>query len=310
MLEKISKNQKVKLIGSFVGTTLLGLFVVLVIFVYLNSTYGWFANNREVGGTGMTVTVEAMQAEAEYFAYIYDVKAGTVKYTGDTTITDPTQEPRVDNLIMQFHDTIFQQRNRYTPAIVRIRLTNLKAEWLNGGIVNVTIGRNTDTTNYPVSANPSSGTGKLLTEFFSSIMRFTLAQDQSWYDLDDANADEPDEMYFNLDNDLYEGVKALTSDTDSSKVFTSITLDNENLIDSISKVDSITLKCPYTAADIDEDDGYIDIYLYITYDEELTYAYEHRMRGLNTETTVLGNLKKMVNDLTSLVVSFERTPGT
>lgn len=58
MLEKISKNQKVKLIGSFISTTLLGLFVVLVIFVYLNSTYGWFSNNREVNGRGMSVQAE------------------------------------------------------------------------------------------------------------------------------------------------------------------------------------------------------------------------------------------------------------
>ena len=188
MFENATKSQKIKLFGSFATTALLGIVVVLVVVMYLNNSLGWFSNNKQVDGTGMSVTVEAMDAEAEYFVYIYDAKEARVHYTGDPELTYE-KEPRIDNLDMQFHDTIFAQRNRYTPAVIRIRLTHIKEDYLDGGTINVEIGRDTSIAKYGTTV----GGQKILNDYFTSIMRYTIAQDKTWFDETDEDADDPDD---------------------------------------------------------------------------------------------------------------------
>ena len=285
------KKTKAIIIFRFASSVIIGILALFALFVYLNRSFGWFASNRNVAGRGMSVSVKTLGAEAEYFAYVYNVKENTVHYTGEAGLS-AAEEPRIDNLDMQFHDTIFAQRNRYTPAIIRIRLTNISSEWAGGGKAVITISRDTSISAYHTNAS----TGNIeLNEYFTSVMRFTAAQNKTWYD---ANART---LYGNIDAALYSSITAQTGSTESSKVFTTVTKTGST-VTGISKADSIFLKVAYTASDIV--DGHLDIYLYLTYDSTLVSDFEHAS-GIDTSSTTVGKITEMVNDMTDLTVSFE-----
>ena len=79
--------------------------------------------------------------------------------------------------------------------------------------------------------------------------------------------------------------------------------DGEENITDITKPDTITLSVDYEDTDIVN--GHLDIYLYITYDATLVNIFEHQAGGIETGATAVGNVSTMVNDMISLVVSFE-----
>ena len=294
MLEKISKNQKVKLIGSFISTTLLGLFVVLVIFVYLNSTYGWFANNRHVDGKNMQVSVEAAQAEAEYMVYLFDAKKNGVRYTGDGEENDP----KIEDLKMQVHDIIFKSRNRYTPALYHIHLSEIKDEFrTRDGVVSITFAR--DGT---AALDTSSATPKL-TQKTSSVLRFTLINNKgtSWLSSDPDPDVAAKYLFDTADAALYSKIVTSknysdTADLDlDSKVFVSS-------LNPLAKNSTITLSVAYTAAQVAG--GELDLFVYLTYDEDLVSAIENTIE-MGTGGTSVGKITTLPNDISSLTISFQ-----
>lgn len=287
-----------KLVHSIVAVSACFSLLLIVAIVFFNRSHGWFSSNYIVNSTGMNIKVEVADADAEYFAYIYDVKLEEVQYTGKDGLTG-IAEPRIDNLDMQFHDTIFVQRNRFTPAFIRIRLTNINEKWLDGGNVTITIARDVSI--------PSYGTNEdliYLNSYFSSIMRYTLVQDKDWFDetIVDSN-NQANELYFNIEDDIYSSVKDRTGNTDSSKTFTTVVTDGGGNITSITKTPTINLKVPYTSSDIQ--DGHLDVYLYITYDSTLVNQFEHQAGGVYIGTSAVGNITKMENDMAIFAVGFE-----
>lgn len=287
-----------------IAIVLEGLFALGVIIMFLNMSFGWFAQNKQVSGHGMAVKVDRADARAEFLVYVYDAKDSDVHYTGQSvdkngnaiTFTPPT----ISNLDMQFHDTIFVQRNRYTPAVIRIRLTELSEQWENGGTVAVKLTRNTD-----IAAYGETEQGALaLNEYFTSVMRFTLAQDKTWKD-DAAYTNGILNTYYNVDSALY--TKIVTNENyspaNSSAVFTTATVSGSTLT-GIEKSDSVTVKIPYTASDIVG--GELNIYLYVTYDTDLVALFE-QAAGIDTSGTAIGKITTMENDLTSLDITFEQT---
>lgn len=261
--------------------------LVMGIVIVCNSTLGWFANNRQVSGEAMNVTLNAPAAEADYTVYIYDAKLSRVRYTGDGEENEPT----IENLKMQIHDVIFKSRNRYTPAVVRIHLSRIDEAYRSGGTLNVTLGRDGS----PAYVIPENSSVQSLPEKSTSVLRFTLASNSAWYDAD------ADDLYSNIDNALYASVVLNKNYTGvDSKVFTTVTGEGNATV--ITKVDSITLSLAYNASDV-SGDGEMDAYLYITYDQDLVDRYEHA-EGIDTGGTAVGKVSTMLNDITDFVVSF------
>ena len=261
--------------------------LVMGIVIVCNSTLGWFAANRQVSGEAMNIMLNAPAAEADYTVYIYDAKLSCVRYTGDGGENEPT----IENLKMQIHDVIFKSRNRYTPAVVRIHLSRIDEAYRGGGTLNVTLGRDDS----PAYVIPQGSSVQSLPEKSTSVLRFTLASNSAWYDAD------ADTLYSNIDNALYAPVvlNQIYTGVDS-KVFTTVTGEGSATV--IRKEDSITLSLAYSASDV-SNDGEMDAYLYITYDQGLVDRYEHA-EGIDTGGTAVGKVSTMLNDITDFVVSF------
>ncbi|MBE5958529.1 MAG: hypothetical protein E7254_06665 [Lachnospiraceae bacterium] len=287
----------IKLYSKFLLLAVLLIGTVVSLIIVFNGAIAWFANNLQVTGTGIQTSVKDFEAEAEYYTYIYDVKSEDVHYTGQTVDKNGAAinftPPTLQNLEMQFYDTIFRVRNRHTPAIVRIRLTGMADEWEDGGNVSITLTRDTSIAEYETE----NGDRKL-NEYLTSMMRFSLAQDKTWYN---ANAIT---MFNSVDSVLYPKIVTNKnySPAGSSAVFTSVTMENDEIAD-ISKTDSITLTTSYSSTDIVS--GHLDIYMFITYDEDLVSKYD--LSNMNIEGTAVAHVTTLENDLKLLSISFSES---
>ena len=302
MLEKLNKSQKRKIIGSFASTALLGLVVVLAAVMYFNSALGWFVNSKDIQGSGMGASVEGAKAEAEYTLYIFNAKENTVRYTDDGR---DDKDPKITDFDMQVHDVIFKSRNRYTPAVVYIHAYDLQQDLQSGGRVSVTLTRNED----PAFGYNDHG-GLQLPEKSTSILRYTLASNSgtSWLGTDADPYAAAQQTYNNIDAALYDKIvnqknyASVGNISVASGVFTTVTKNSETrVITEITKTGSVTLTVDYTAEQVT--DGELDLFLYITYDEDLVNSFE-QSAGIDTDSTAVGKITTLENDLTELVISF------
>lgn len=280
-----------------VGLILLGLFVVVALLLYFNSAFGWFAMNKEVDGDSMAVTAYQDDVEAEYSHYYYDAKNATG--VGEDSITD-IQVPQ--------YDLIFRQRNRYTPAVIRVALTG-EEDLPESGTISLTVGRNLAATITTDEGTINNGSElPALNNLFSSLMRLTIVKGASIYSAD------PSTLYRNIDNlpygnnsTLYEVIKSQTANNSTTNVFTTVTGD-EGDPDRYTKADSVTLSIDYTAADWNDMDGdsvneTLNIYVYVTYDETLLREYGAYDATLNGDITSVGQVIKLSNDLLTIAAS-------
>ena len=246
------------------------------------TAYAWFSMNKGVNTSAMNTRIESFEAQAEYTVYLFDSKAGEVNYTGKNgDETDPT----IMALDVPFYDTIFKQRNRYTPVVIRIALSGVK---LPEGTVIIKLDRNT-------ALSRPDGSG-----YFTDLMRFTIVKGTSFYD------EDADELYENVDGTLF---PLLENDS-----YTEDSIDNRTLFKGPSKVfdtrdyenasqgntedyDYITLSLPYGAADFV--DGVFNVYVYITYDEDLVDSFS----GFGNVTTI-GHWVDMINDISRMEIAF------
>lgn len=277
---------------------LLGLFVLFVTLLYLNSAFGWFAMNEEVDGNGMAVTAYQDDVEAEYSHYFYDAKNATG--VGQNSIDD-IQVPQ--------YDLIFRQRNRYTPAVIRVALTG-EEDLPQSGTIALTIGRNlaASITTDEGRTIANGSTLPALNDLFSSLMRLTIVKGAGIY------SDDPTTLYRNIDNlpygnnsTLYEVIKSQTVNDSTTNVFTTVTGD-EGDPDRYTKADSVTLSIDYTAADWNDMDGdgvneTLNVYVYVTYDETLLREYGAYDATLNGDITSVGQVIKLNNDLLTIAAS-------
>lgn len=297
MPKYFTRKQNIWFAARICSLILLGLFVLGVILLYLNSAFGWFAQNKEVDGNGMAVTAYHDDVEAEYSHYFYDAKNAVG--VGEDSITD-IQVPQ--------YDLIFRQRNRYTPAVIRVALTG-EEDLPQSGTIALTIGRNlaaSITTDEGTIANGSEL--PMLNNLFSSLMRLTIVKGAGIY------SDDPTTLYRNIDNlpygnnsTLYEVIKSQTVNDATTNVFTTVTGD-EGDPDRYTKADSVTLSIDYTAADWNDMDGdgvneTLNVYVYVTYDETLLREYGAYDATLNGDITSVGQVIKLSNDLLTITAS-------
>ncbi|MBP5428673.1 MAG: hypothetical protein J6Z04_05255 [Clostridia bacterium] len=285
MFANLTKNQKLKLIGSFAATAFLGFVVVLVVFLYLNPSLGWFSTNRTVNGNGVGVEVGYDDFYVNAIYYQYDPKESAVVSSSD--LSDIQFNP---------YDLVFRSRNRYTPVIAALKMTG--NDLLSSGSLTIRINRNTtaDKNGYVVDEN----TGRMhLTEYFTSIMRVTPYVGAAYY------SSTAETLYANVDSAVnYEYARSLTGNVDAengqpqSLVFTDVTM-NGDLINTVEKEDYIDIEISYEISDFVWDNGVLTliVYLYITYDEG-------GLLGIYQKTTETGSISAG-GDITDQSIRFQ-----
>lgn len=294
MFENATKSQKIKLFGSFATTALLGIIVILVVVMYLNSSLGWFSNNKQVDGEGMEVEVDYDDFYVNATYYQYDPKAERVNSSTD-----------LSNIMFNPYDLVFRSRNRYTPIIATLEMTG--SDLPENGSLTVTIGRNTSV---------DAATGEIgdlhLAEKFSSIMRVTPYIGASYY------SSTAGTLFSNVDTlTNYEYVRTLTGNVEArggqpqSKVFTEAVMDGGGEhITSVTKAESLVFEIDYTSSDFVDVNGVstLIVYLYITYDEgygiENDTTHYDGLVGIYQKTSETGSISSG-GDITDTSVRFE-----
>ena len=290
MMDYLTKHQKLNVIGKIVMLALLGLFVLVVTLLYLNSAFGWFAQNEDVSGDGMAVTAYQDDAEAEYTHYTFDAK------NNQAVVYDQISDIQVPQ-----YDLIFLQRNRYTPAVVRVALTG-EHDLPESGTISLTVGRNLAATIMtPTGAESNDSELAELNDLFSSLMRLTIVKGAGIYSANQTT------LYNNIDNlpygnnsTLYSVIKDQTANNSTTNVFTTIT-GAENAADRYTKVNSLTLSIAYDENDWNGDT--LNIYLYITYDKTLLNEYTRQDLSLSGDITSVGKVIELTNDLLTITAS-------
>ena len=296
MAIKINNSmKKIKIIRHFFALILAISLSVGAMFVFFDNSFAWFSNNKTIEANGMGVSVEGIDAEAEYTVYLFDAKQNGVRYTNDGNDNDP----KITDLKMQIHDIIFKSRNRYTPALFHIHLYNIKDKYKESdGNISIKLTRDNSPA-YDIDAN---GTQQLPLKT-TSVLRFTLVNNkgETWLSQDNDPDIAAKELYDNVDNDMYSKIVTNKNYTDTqdldidSKVFTTV---NNN---TITKETTVVLQVGYTETQVSS--GELDLFLYLTYDEDLVSAFEHSV-DIGQSGTSVGQVTTLTNDLSSLVVSF------
>ena len=265
---------------------------IVVLSLFGTTAFAWFSMNTDVKTSSMNTHIEIFDAQAQYTVYLFDSKAGSVNYTGKN---NDESDPTVTHLDVPFYDTIFKQRNRYTPVIIRVALTNVRLEQ---GIVNLRIDRDVSL------SEPQSG------GYFTDLMRFTVVKGTSLYSAD------ADELYDNVDEVLFTPVQNgsytpdLISNNNSSyykgpsKIFGVRTYNEGSPVYpqgyvpfTVENYDYVNLSIPYGAADFVN--GVFNFYLYITYDRTLLNSYT----GFGNVSTI-GQWVDMENDISKMEITF------
>lgn len=269
-------------------------YIVVFLLVLVTCTYfavfspfAWVGQNKNVGADNAPIIVENKEAKAVYDAFIwdYDENAGVHSYGDGTEIT-------TSNLDMNPYDTIFMDRNDYTPAVIRIELTGAEFEGNSrSGKAVVRIERDLTLDDVFPTTTTNSTT---LSKKFTSIVGFDGVVGSELY-----SADE-DEQYQNVHAKMHDGGGNLKK-TSAYKHFV-----EGDSTDGYTKKDVIEVEVPYTAADWNGDNLYV--YLFLSYDATLTQEFlKEQMEG--KEIISLNRLYPADNDLALMSVSYKGIGG-
>ena len=114
-----TKKTLTKSIIVFSLTILLAIFVLIV---GGNNVFGWFTIS-DSNNVGNNVDVFEDKTLVDYYVYIYDAKAdGTIEYLYSSSNNNSIDlHDNNDATLIQQYDTVFTERNKYTPFIIRIK---------------------------------------------------------------------------------------------------------------------------------------------------------------------------------------------
>ena len=304
MFRNLTKNQKLKLIGSFTSTAIIGIVVVIALVLFLNPSLAWFSYNKQVSGTGMGVRVGYDDFHVSATCYQYDPKKSKVKTFSDLSEID-----------FNPYDLVFSARNRYTPVVVALKITG--ASLPSKGTVNVRITR--DLSADPEGFSTDQGGHKHLIEVFSSVMRVTAYVGKSYY------SDSAEMLYSQVDSSAhYDYVRSQTGNVNEyasnaqpqSVVFTAVEMiQDSNLISSVTKAGYVDISVRYNNEDVFvTEDGVstLIVYLYVTYDEGYTVQTQQGatvtsnkgLLGIYQKTTETGSIAAG-GDITGQSIQFE-----
>lgn len=289
----LSKKDKRMLFGKSMSLTALALLIILCIVICSIISLGWFANNKRISALGMYASAEEFDAKATYTAYVYNAKTNELIVN-----SSEFSAPNFVNLVgsdgflklMPF-DMIFKMRNRYTPAIVKIHLYDIKEEFRTAGTVNVKLDRG-------ISGLENANT---LGNYASSTMRFSLVtgtyhNNSVLSGISNKNIVEPsiNAELPGIFESVYRYVNSYPLPTTS---FTSYSGSGPY---SYSEQSSITLSVSYTTANMVNNE--LDLFMYINYDEDIIF--QKLPTGIGYDTTVIGQIDEILNNIEKLTISF------
>ena len=267
--------------------------VFAVILLFNNDTLGWFSHITEVTGENMRVELQYIDLDAEFWVYRYDIFSNQV-ITG-REITDVHLQP---------HDLIFTKRNRYTPLVVRARLSGKALN--NNDLIHFSVSRDTHT------AEPGPGSSSQLPVLSSQVLRFTGAIGEA-LGSSAGESTQGMEIYKNLDKALYESVlgysgnKTVSETTDPASPQCVVGSSNV-FVTANAHASDIDVQIPYDPkTDLKSGpDGKrsLEVYLYISYDETLIGAL-HKASGAMADGD--NYTLRMSNDLDYVTISATST---
>lgn len=252
-------------------------------------SYAWVSENRAVEHINPPINLENDDTTATYGVYKYDTKLGIGRNADNNNIPYT-----ISDIDINPYDLIFLSRNRYTPVFARVEVKR-NTSMPKSGTVYLTITRKLDN-------NDSDGSE--LSEFSSSLIRFTAKVDKTYYD-------DPDILYNAIDTSMYAVTKTYVTTAnglphdydDFSKTFVTAEMSENGY--TFTKADAITLEMTYTESDWYESDGteILNIYLYMTYDEGLIDMYKESSHFKIEVGT--GNMVHFENDFDTIKVSYK-----
>lgn len=289
-----TKKTLTKSIIVFSLTILLAIFVLIV---GGNNVFGWFTIS-DSNNVGNNVDVFEDKTLVDYYVYIYDAKVdGTIEYLYSSSNNNSIDlHDNNDATLIQQYDTVFTERNKYTPFIIRIQFSNLENDnsMSLSGTVYVSITRNMSI----VSSHEH--------RYSSDILRFSPFKDATAYSklLEEDGANKFYE-YVNEGktfNNVEEKGYYLNTQTEQKIAAASIVSDcfptGEVVNNNKVKKERISFNISYT--ENDWHDGKLNIFIYVCYDpllmSELGYT------GLSNTTEIGARNIQLPNDLLNLYV--------
>ena len=254
---------------------------ILILNLAITASFAWFAINRQTAANDMGMALKVDETKAVYKAYRYS--------TGDsagTNLTAEGEELTLNNIVLNQYDTIFSGQNKNTPVFAQITITRNNS-MTDDGKLYITITRRHD-----------AGHEEELEAISSNIIRFTafVLPDQS-----DVDKTTPEALYEHINTperfkevDGYSG-----NDLAYSKTFVTVSEVDDGTEYDIDN--TLTLEVDYTSAAWYNDGKSLNLYLYITYDEDLIQCYlkEHGGGGISLDDTSV----TYINDLKQVTIS-------
>lgn len=259
--------------------------VIVTLFVFMSFHFGWFASNETVSANGMNISVDHDDTVATYYIYQYDTvtEKGSTSTTGQGGSTTPNT---IANLNMSSYDTIFHERNKYNPVVIRIEISGTKVS--ETGTITVYLDRLVSLPNN--GATPPSlaldGENDSKFGYFSSCIHFKAlttaeskllndhlgednADDLIWTHTTQGLADNPETEA----NEAAPAIVDITSNTGTTS-FTSITsgtVEGDQGSRTYAKQAQLAFVITYGADNWvgTGDNRKLNVYLYLNYDEDL-----------------------------------------
>ena len=137
-----------------------GITVLFLMFATAIASFAWFTNNQNVKNKDIQMGIHSEDAAATFYIYRYNISTSEVD-----KITCAVTQESVTPMVLEFnqYDTVFVDRNKYTPMIIRVDVDSTSLGLASGEVGTVSLNL--------IRSISSRVEGNLYT---SDILRFTV----------------------------------------------------------------------------------------------------------------------------------------
>lgn len=282
------KNRYLKYLSSFLSLLITGLILISSFIIYFNNSLGWFVNSKNLSLSGQSTKIsETEKITAEYKAYTYNAREEQL-HINTGSLENASFINIVNNegfLELLPYDTIFKARNKYTVALINIKLSNIH---LTNGIVHVTL-------NKSINESINESINSLNGAYVTSKMKFYLIKE----------FDQNTSILINQSN------KSISQDNDElASIFSTIYyfVNDENttassFVSGQTEADYIDMQTSFSSTDLVN--NLLSLFIYVFYDEEAAEATV--AQGIDSSTTIIGQEVTVENNLSTLTITIEGT---
>jgi len=279
---------------------LLSLCLLVFVFVYIAmfNSYGWFSSNKEVKGTGMSVSAKEDDGiwvdRLIVYKYIIDEKRVKV-YKNDPL--------NPEDIIMNAFDTVFTDRQEYAPLLLKISLERTYGNTFTTLIDCDGLLRNTDNL---IDNNLSN-----LISMKCALSYGSGANTLDTLSMNEENDATPENVYnaaktlFENDSNKVSNSTPITNNKYQEKTFVNYTTNNNQV--SISGKNS-TISFSFDVHDLVDYEGInqLNLYIYLDYDNTLVNKYlsENMSGAISTSFFEESNIINFKKDIK--LIYFER----